>query len=151
MAGIDADFEQSLLEPYRAPRVAAGRSEPVLRRLVDIAIVKVAVEDVALQAFAGLPHEFGKALETQAERLGEDLLKGVAPYRIIGNIRWRDRLPRKKPAAVHRCEAFFLAVDSDLLLVLGSFRAYGTVSPVNEMVIALITPRTSRRLRGLDS
>jgi hypothetical protein len=37
------------------------------------------------------------------------------------------------------------------LLVLGSFRAYGTVLPVNEMVIALITPRTSRRLRGLDS
>src|ERR1700735_795102 len=99
MAGINANFEQSLLEPYRAPCVAAGWSEPVLRRLVDIAIVKVAVEDVALQAFAGLPHEFGKALETQAERLGEDLLKGVAPNRIVRNVRCRDRLCTEKAAA----------------------------------------------------
>jgi hypothetical protein len=34
-----------------------------------------------------LPHEFGEALETQAERLGKDLLKGVAPNRIVGDIR----------------------------------------------------------------
>jgi hypothetical protein len=99
-----------------------------------------------------LLNEFSNALETQAERLGEDLFKSVAPYRIIGNIRWRNRLPRKKPAAVHRCEAFFLAVDSDLSLVPGSFCAYRTVSPVNEMVIAMIAPRASRRLWGpLDS
>src|SRR5580700_299230 len=144
MAGIDADFEQSLLEPYRAPRVAAGRSEPVLRGLVDITIVKVGVEDVALQTFTGLPHEFGEALETQAERLGEDLLKGVAPNRIVRNVRCRDRLARKKPAAVHCSEAFVVA--RGLVPVLGCFCAYGTVSIVSGtmmIAIALPAPRSS--------
>ena len=87
MACVDADFEQPLFEPHRAPHVAASRGECVVRRLVEISVFKVGVEDISLQAFAGLLHKFGDALETQAERLGEDLLKGVAPYRIVGNFR----------------------------------------------------------------
>ena len=70
-------------------------------------IAEVGVEDVALQAFARLLHEFGDALETQTERLSERLLKRVALDRIVGKLGLGDRLPRKKPAAVHWYEAFF--------------------------------------------
>src|ERR1700680_3255791 len=98
MAGVDADFEQPLFESHRAPYVAASRGECAVRRLVEISVVKVGVEDIALQAFAGLLHEFGDAPEAEAERLGENLLEAVALDRIVGNFRWRDRLPRKEPA-----------------------------------------------------
>src|SRR5258707_15868453 len=114
MAGVDADFKEPLFEPKGAPRIAASRGKPGLGRLIDITLVKVGVEDVALQAFAGLLNDFGNALETRAERLGQDLLKGVAQDRIVGNLVWRDRLPRKKPAAVHCCDA--LTIDRDLVL-----------------------------------
>src|SRR3984957_20314391 len=117
MARVDADFKQPLFEPKSAPRIAASRGKPDLGRLIDITLVKVGVEDVALQRFAGLLHELGNALETRAERLGQDLLHGVAPDRIVRNLVWRDRLPRKKAAAVHCCDA--VVVDRDLVLVLG--------------------------------
>ncbi len=87
MARVDADFEQALLEPHRAPDVAASRGERVVRRLVGIAVRKVGVENVSLQAFAGLLDDLGDALEAQAERIGENLLERVAPDRIVGNFR----------------------------------------------------------------
>src|SRR6478609_969749 len=109
MASVNADFEQPLLEPHCAPYVAASRGKFAVRRLVCIAIRVVGVKYIALQGFAGLLDQFGDALETQAERLSEDLFERVALYRIVGNFRWRDRLSRKKPAAVHGCEASFLS------------------------------------------
>ena len=112
MASIDADFEQALLEPDRAPCIAASRSEGAVRRPVDVTIVKVGVEDVAFQTFPGPLHEFSNAPETHAERLSEDLVKGVALNRIVGNFRYRDRLPRQKPAAVHVYKAFFVALGA---------------------------------------
>ena len=90
------------------------------------------------KAFAGLLDEFGDALEAQAERLGEDLLERVAPYRIVGNFRWRDRLPRKKPAAVHGCEA--LSCRWRRSSRASVVRAYGTVLPVNGTAIAALAP-----------
>src|ERR1700733_1046881 len=136
MAGVDPDFKQPLLEPKSAPRVAAGRGKPDLGRLTRIKLVEVGVKDVALQAFARLLHELGNALETQPERLGEDLIERVAQYLIVGNLVWRDRLPRKEPAAVHGCKAF--VADSGLEPVLGCFCAYGTVSTVGGMAIVKI-------------
>ena len=53
MASVDADFEQPLFEPRRAPYVAAGRGKPGYREArIEIAVVEVGVEDVAFQAFA---------------------------------------------------------------------------------------------------
>ena len=78
MARVDADFEQALLEPHRAPDVAASRGERAVRRLVGVAVREVGVENVPFQAFAGLLDELGDALEAQAERIGEDLLERVA-------------------------------------------------------------------------
>src|SRR5262249_42650878 len=108
MAGVDADFEHPFFEPHRAPCIAARRGEAAVRRPGDIAIVKIGVEDIAFQAFAGLLHKFSNAPETQAERVSEDLLKRVALNGIVGNFRLRDRLPGKEPAAVHGYEAFLL-------------------------------------------
>ena len=78
MARVDADFEQALLEPHRAPYVAPRRGEFVVRRLVRIAILKVGVENVPLQGFAGLLDDVGDAPQAQAERVSEDLLERVA-------------------------------------------------------------------------
>ena len=65
MAGVDADFEQTLLEPDRPPDVSAGRRELGGGRLARIALLEVAIEDVALETLAGLPDDVGDALEAQ--------------------------------------------------------------------------------------
>ncbi len=135
MASVDADFEQPFLEPDRAPCIAASRREGPVRRPVDITTVKVGVEDVALQAFAGLLHEFSNAPETQAERFSEDLVKGVALNRIVGNFRYRDRLPRKKPAAVHVYKAFFVALGAIARTILL------TLEPSNPYSAFVLHPR----------
>ena len=142
MASVDADFEQPRFEPRRAPCVAASRSKPGFGRRIEIAIVEVGVEDVAFQALSGSLHELGNVLEAPAEWLGENLLERVATYRVIGNLGRRDRLPGKKPAAVHGDKAFG---ERDLVRVLGCFCAYGTVSIVSGMTIVTIAQPSPAR------
>ena len=82
VAGVDADFEQALLEPDRPPDVSAGRRELGRGSLARVALLEVAIEDVALERLAGLPDDVGDALEASPERLGEDLIERFASDRI---------------------------------------------------------------------
>ena len=92
VAGVDPDFQKPLLEPDRAPHVAAGGGEVVRRRAPGEALVQIDVENVALQAVAGLPDDRVEALKPLAKRVGEDFDERIAMDGIVGDFRRRHRL-----------------------------------------------------------
>src|SRR5208282_3869910 len=87
VARVDADFQQALLESHRPPNIAASGDEFVGRRQFGVALVAVGVEYVSLERFAGMLDDFGDASQALAESVSEDLVQGVAAYRIVGNFR----------------------------------------------------------------
>ena len=78
VAGVDADFQQALLEPRGAPHIAARRREGHGRGTVGVALLAVAVKDVSFQPFAGAPDDLVEATQPPAERFRENFVEGVA-------------------------------------------------------------------------
>src|SRR5260370_38139587 len=105
VAGVDADFEQALLEPHGAPDVAASRGEIFGGRTLGVPVLALAIENVSLQRLAGLLDDLVDPPQPSAKDCREDFVEGVAADRVVGNFRLRDRLARNESAAVHGGDA----------------------------------------------
>ena len=85
MAGVDADFQQALLEPGRAPEVAPGGRQARVRHFVEKVGVAIPIEDAALDDFLRGPDERVESLQPCAESIREELGR----VRPVDRIVWR--------------------------------------------------------------
>ena len=146
MASVDADFEQPLLEPHRAPYVAASRGEFAVRRLVVVAIGVVGVKYIAFQGLAGLRDESAMRLRRSRNGSAKTSSRVSRWYRIVCFCWWVG-FPGKKPAAVHGLLQLLVSPTAAWPRV---GRGHGMVLLINGMVVTALPPRRGSTGRPSD-